>query len=244
MGNLQERLKGLLEAQGFDLLAAFTVQAYNDGRKPGVPNLPTFGRNDTLAFVIGNTKALWPSFLRHLAKHPEALDLEAPLDVYTQEHIGAIIMEECSKRGLASELRWGFKLPTEEGFVDLLRAAQLSGLAFLDEDIHMCTHPEYGPWIAFRAVVVMDAGAWRARLDAPLASNPFPELRPQILGKLSEMRGAGAMDEWSAHWRDWAHLRTLAGAAAKEHAYDEQQIEYHYTGSRAALLSAIRDFLA
>jgi hypothetical protein len=41
-------------------------------------------------------------------------------------------------------------------FVNMLRVAQLSGLAYYSSTTHLCMHPVYGPWFALRAVVICD----------------------------------------------------------------------------------------
>ncbi|CAN0351537.1 unnamed protein product [Phaeothamnion confervicola] len=40
--------------------------------------------------------------------------------------------------------------------VAVQRMAVVAGLCFLDPGTHLCVHPVYGPWLAFRAVLLFD----------------------------------------------------------------------------------------
>ncbi|PNH09101.1 hypothetical protein TSOC_004304 [Tetrabaena socialis] len=240
------RLAQLLLPHGFDLLAPFVAQAYNSDAAGGLgalPPLPTFGRIHTSALVIGNSKALWPCFVRHLARDADALSSENPLDDYCRDRIGECVAEACSGHSDGTPafkfaLRWS--TDTGDGFVDILRAAQLSGVAYRDNELHLCVHPTFGPWIALRAVLVADrdacAGGLRAR---PLVEHPFPGTRRDARAKLEELKAAGGFNEWSKHWRGWVELRLTAGREVPTAAYSDDQIEYHYTKSRSRLAAAV-----
>ena len=52
--------------------------------------LPDFGRGgDALAFLVGNSKAMWPCFLRWLRQQPDPA-LKDPIDTYSAEVIGRV----------------------------------------------------------------------------------------------------------------------------------------------------------
>jgi len=60
------------------------------GEKPfTLAQLPDYGRDgNALAFIIGNSKAMWPRFLSWLRDHPDVKD---PVDAYTAETIDRAI---------------------------------------------------------------------------------------------------------------------------------------------------------
>jgi methylmalonic aciduria homocystinuria type C protein len=62
-------------------------------------------------------------------------------------------------------------------FVNVLRVAELSRLAYYSPVTHLCLHPVHGPWFALRAVVLLDLEAGREWLAA--APPPcFPGVDP------------------------------------------------------------------
>lgn len=63
-------------------------------------------------------------------------------------------MRKGAAGGLANEVRFSHSVGAK--FVNMLRVAQLSGLAYYSSTTHLCMHPLYGPWFALRAVAVFD----------------------------------------------------------------------------------------
>eukprot|EP00043_Microstomoeca_roanoka_P005949 m.59074 g.59074 ORF g.59074 m.59074 type:complete len:108 (-) comp13203_c1_seq4:55-378(-) len=51
------------------------------------------------------------------------------------------------------------------------KLAHASGLAYLNPSCYLCIHPEFGPWISFRAVVVLDTPA-PTNLEQQIPQNP------------------------------------------------------------------------
>lgn len=53
--------------------------------------------------------------------------------------------------------------------------AQAAGVAYLDQNSHLCLHPKFGPWIALRCALVFDGvrydGPQKASLVNPLSSS-------------------------------------------------------------------------
>jgi hypothetical protein len=77
-----------------------------------------------------------------------------------------------------------FSHHTEPGsFVNMMRAAQLSGLAYYSDTTHLCMHPVYGPWLALRAVAVFN-------VDGPDPAGfcqlpcPYPDLEAEAAVKV------------------------------------------------------------
>ena len=76
--------------------------------------------------------------------------------------------EEGSKaNGVAHDVR--FSHSVGDKFVNMLRVAQLSGLAYYSSTTHLCMHPVYGPWFALRAVIVFDI-PWPGRHGGLIAA--------------------------------------------------------------------------
>jgi len=191
--DIQACLARLLAPHGLTIVHPFPVQLFNSQGCPPEHQLPSFDRSSTLGIVIGNTNALWPRFIQHLASQSESFVSHGnPLDHYVEAAITQAI-QQCSCLPAAADDAPGTSQPvpasssslqhivrfshhTEPGkFVNMLRAAQLSGLAYYSSTTHLCIHPEYGPWFALRAVAVFDT-------NGPDPSNfselpcPYPDL--------------------------------------------------------------------
>lgn len=195
---LLTRLAAVLAAQfGLDIVHAFPVQLFNVQGCPAEHALPDFGRASTLGVVIGNSNALWPAFLQHLASHPAALEAANPLDVFVEAAVTHAVthcccqaqQQQCPNRPAEQQDRNGsvrfairFSHHHEPGrFVNMMRAAQLSGLAFYSSTTHLCMHPRYGPWFALRAVAVFDVDG-----PDPLGFTQLPCPHPDLEAQAAE----------------------------------------------------------
>jgi hypothetical protein len=108
------------------------------------------------------------------------------------------------------ELR--FSHHTGPKFVNMLRAAQLSGLAYYSSTTHLAMHTRYGPWFALRAVAVFDCeGPDPADSAFDQMTCPYPDLEQEAGQAMRKLEGLGGLANWQAHWRQWAELRGIGG---------------------------------
>lgn len=226
-----------LARRGLDLVAPFVVQEYNGAVAPEL-GLPTFGREATLGLLIGSTKVFWPTFLAALRTQPELQRSEDPVQDFVE--------------GVVTQFRQGISLPTEARFahetsagrlVAFQRLAQIAGLAWL-APCNLSIHPDYGPWIALRAAVLIDEvgelasiGKAPAGCDACAAAclPAFERARATLLG--ARVGTTGEVSSAEDGWRPWLAVRE-ACPLGREHRYSEDQIQYHYGKDRNALLRA------
>lgn len=75
-------------------------------------------------------------------------------------------------------------------FVNMMRAAQLSGLAYYSSTTHLCMHPTYGPWFALRAVAVFDVDGPDPAAFSQLPC-PHPDLEAEAADKVRLWWGDG-----------------------------------------------------
>lgn len=214
------QLRRPLQADGLDLIAGTTVQAYNQA----VPNgyeLPDLNRQNTLVVVIGNSAALWTKLGRvwdDPAYHPD------PVDRYTSRAIQAAV----DQIPLRSEVRFSFE--PEPRRVAIQQLAHLAGLAWLSPS-HLCVHPEFGPWIALRAAVVFDCdGPESTPLDPPCdcAAGCLPAFEHALAAGVP-----GSKTDLADRWKDWVAFRDACPVGAA-YRYPEEQIRYHYTEDPSA----------
>lgn len=77
-----------------------------------------------------------------------------------------------------------FSHHTEQGrFVNMMRAAQHSGLAYYSNTTHLCMHPTYGPWFALRAVAVFNTDGPDPAGFSQLQC-PYPDLEAEAAQKV------------------------------------------------------------
>ncbi len=217
---------------GLDLAAAFPVAAYNRS-VPENYRLPTFARDNPLGIVLGNSRAFWPRFLEALRESGELLGSKHPVNAYVMERVGRLL------EGLPFrfEVRWAHA--SEPSPVAIQRAAMIAGLAHTSPS-HLSIHPEHGPWIGLRAVVVVDAGwAFGEPSAAPDPCTPCAKPCLPFLDRAVEASRHRPMErKVSGSWRLWLAVRDACpvGRASR---YSEEQCEYHYRPDRGFLLSLL-----
>lgn len=222
-----ERIRAGCAARGLDLAAPLRASWYNQDATPEL-RLPDLGRATALAVVVGNTRALWPHLAEALAADPGLARDPDPVDRYCER-----VLHE-ALAGIAEPwlLRFAHEPPPR---VAIQRLAHVAGLAHLAPS-HLSVHPVYGPWIALRAVVVVD-------VDGP--PGPAPALAPPCdcsarclpafeaaLARAGSATPAGAQVE--SDWRAWLAVRD-ACPVGRAHRYGEDQLRYHYTKDRRRL---------
>lgn len=211
-------------AAGFDLIAGFSVDAWN-AVAPAEHRLAAL-RPDGLGAVIGNTRALWPRLRGALAADAALAAERDPLDRYAERAI-------TEAAGAGAAIHFAHRPP----YPPIQRIAAHAGLAHLQPS-NLCVHPVYGPWIAMRAVVLLDAIA-----DAPAAPGPTSPPCDCARGCLPVFERAAALGFDPDHeptWRAWVAIRD-ACPLGREHRYGDDQIRYHYGKDRRALTAEGRD---
>jgi hypothetical protein len=159
--------------------------------------------------LIGNTRALWPKLLEAM-RDPEFAGEPDPVDRYVTAAIDRIAP---GARVYYSHRRYA----SERGdvFLPFQQLAVATGLGALSEG-GLVIHPIYGPWLALRAVLVVD-GEPVAR--APIAKPCVCDAR---CGASLQTALASTGD-----WRAWLAVRDSCALAGFR--YSDAQIRYHYT---------------
>ncbi|ACY14521.1 hypothetical protein [Haliangium ochraceum] len=230
---LFETLASACAARGLDLACALPARAYNDAVAAAY-HLPDFGRPDALAVVVGNTRALWPTLRRALRADPILGASPHPVDDFCAGALHAALAKLPAPP--RHELRLASDLPPRR--VAMQRLADIAGMAPLSPS-YLNIHPEFGPWIALRGVVVFDLDAGDA--PSPSPSPPAPSAcergceapcMPALQHALAQSRAevTGIVDV-AADWESWLAIRD-ACPIGRAHRYDDEQIRYHYTKDR------------
>lgn len=157
MSSILKAIRSACAPSGLNLIAATLTDRYDAA-------VTTPYRTDSIAsgarsiVVIGNGGgAFWDAFQHHAKENPGWMTRDNPLDDFTrvviERELGPIL------RGVAHTIVYPFMSggPTLN-FMEAGKAAGLSGPSILG----VMVHPVYGPWIAFRAAILLSES-----IDAP-----------------------------------------------------------------------------
>ena len=229
---LQEEIASSAAMAGLDLSAAFPVAVYNRSVPEGY-SLPTFGREGPFGIVLGNGRAFWPKFLGAVRESEALRESEHPLNDYVTATIGRLV----HALPVAHEVRWAHS--SEPSPVAMQRASMIGGLAHTSPS-YMSIHPEHGPWIGLRAVIVLDAD-WASGepVQAPDPCTPCPKPCLEALDlAVAASKSAPVGKKVSSHWKLWLAVRD-ACPLGRSSRYPDEQCEYHYRSDRDFLLSLL-----
>lgn len=236
-----EEIRLACARQGIDLARPFGLGAFHE-QCAREHRLDDFGRPNPLALVLGNTRALWPVFLDALAARPALRVDPHPLDRYVEE----VVQGALSRAPDRHRVYWGHH--RQRPAIALQRIAAVAGLAELGP-AHLSVHPEHGPWIGLRAVVIFDVDASELPGERPsfraCATCPGRACVPALSRALATSQACpDSQGEppppplLSSERSAWLAIREACpvGRGAR---YEPLQVHYHYTKDPRALEQAL-----
>lgn len=206
-----QRLKARWRADGLDLTHAFQV-----GQSDAIP---TAAPAEALAVIIGNTRALWPPFLHALRRDDTLRDDPDRLN----HHVERAITRALNDLSHPHEIHWSHA----EAPLPIQKVCDDAGLARLSPS-HLCVHPQHGPWIALRAVVVFPTLQGPHAPDAEDLCGACAR-KPCLpaLERAMSATNAPTRDAMEEVWRLWLDMRD-ACPVGRDARYCDEQIAYHY----------------
>ena len=216
-----ELLRSRAERHHFDLFGTFSIAEYN--RAVPADFRLDIQSSQSRGVIIGNTRRLWPRFVAAIRANPSWLDGDDPFDSWVETEVDALV------EGMNAEIvvRYAHSKPPHQ--VAIQRMAVLAGIAWLSPS-YLSVHPVYGPWISWRAVVVLPDTEETPRL-ASVPVLPCHHCDSQCMPALdTALCGTKTVDFASVRqsWKPWLAVRD---ACKEGHAWRfcPDQIEYHYT---------------
>lgn len=228
-------LAAALAPAGFDLVAAGRVADYHRALAPAAAAFhlePFPGATEPearLIVLVGHSRAVWAPFVAALRREPWRQAAANPLDDWTAEVLAAALAAALPP-GARTETYAYWEPPPRRVAMQALAAAL--GLAARGPAA-LSAHPLHGPWIAFRAAVVVDlAGPLPTDLSdvcARCIDTPCEPALASALAATATRDRAGVADSWLR----WVAVRDACpiGRASR---YSDAQLRYHYTGDRRA----------
>ena len=159
-------VRDLAAPYGFNLAAAMPASRYAATGEAAAASVRAIHPRARSLIVLGNGGGgLWRALGAHATAHPGWWQRQHPLDDFTREVVERMLLPALTGGGFEAAAAFPFlDVPVSFNFVELARLAGLGGPSILG----MLVHPTYGPWIAFRAVILLDAD-----LDEPGAAAGF-----------------------------------------------------------------------
>ena len=217
-------MRASLADVGLDLAQVCSTAQLADVAAPLIADAhAAVGRSNALAVVVGNTRALWPQFVAAVRADTALAESPHPLDRYVERHINDAVKNVATRALVAFGHCRG-----SHGFPPLQRIADAAGLGWLAPN-HLLIHEIHGPWIALRALIVLD-------LDAPPTS-PRVSSAPRgctCAQTSAPLVAAATAASGTDAWRAWLSVRD-ACPVGKSSRYSDEQLIYHYTHNRSVL---------
>lgn len=226
-------IRAAAERHGLNLAAAVPVERYDAAVKPAARAALIDPAARSIVVLGNGGGALWAALKAHAARNPGWWERENPLDDFTRE----AVERDAAALARAAGLRCTVAYPFMNGapaldFVTLARTAGIAGPSILG----VAVHPRFGPWIAFRAALLLDA-----LLDAPGDAAGFDPCPGCATRSCIAACPAGAVSfpsgwdvprclthrvEQEADCAGRCHAR-VACVLGPEHRYPEGELAYH-----------------
>jgi epoxyqueuosine reductase QueG len=152
--DLLQDISAALAPHGLNLIGTASLAAY-EILVPRQYHVAALLPQAKTLIVIGNGGGeFWTVFRSYYEARPGYLyEREHPLDDYTMEIIEQTLTPILERSGVDYRYLYPFRFWREPvSFMHLARAAGLAGPSILGVVIH----PEYGPWLALRAAILID----------------------------------------------------------------------------------------
>ncbi|RMG93877.1 MAG: hypothetical protein D6705_17545 [Deltaproteobacteria bacterium] len=233
-----EDLVARLAAAGLDVVAPFAASAYDRIRPDGFAPLRRHGREDALAVLVGNTRALWPKLVDAVRRDPSLATCSDPVDTYVVRTVTQAL--DTAFGTVRRHVVFAHDTGTER--VAMVHAAEAAGIAQRGPTA-LAIHGTYGPWWALRALVTFDLPPVPSPAPPRICDGCPAPCRPAAdhVARL-RARAAGDLDGRAFVRRHFDALVAMRAACpvGARHRYGDAQLRYHYLLDRAGLRGSAR----
>jgi epoxyqueuosine reductase QueG len=237
---LLDSLRQAAAPYGLNLIAAVPVDRYEAIAPPSM-RARSLAPDAKSIVVIGNGGgAFWQAFKTYADAHPGWRDRTHPLDDFTRDLIEKEIAPIARGQGAACVPAFPFIGEGTLSFLGLGKLADLGGPSLLG----VLIHPVYGPWMAFRAALLIDVA-----LDAPgeaATFDPCPDCTARSCIAACPASAVSSPAGWDiprclthrieveADCATRCHAR-VACVVGPEHRYPDDELAYHHGRALAAM---------
>jgi hypothetical protein len=169
-----EHIRAACAPHGLNLVAAIPVSRYDAVAAPGYRAGEIDRDARTIVVIANGGGAFWAAYQQHAARNRGWLERDNPLDDFTRDVIEGEVAPVVRDSGRLCTVVYPFMSGGRTlNFIELGKVAGLAGPSILG----VAVHPVYGPWIAFRAALLVDE-----LIDAPgeaASFDPCPTCIPR-----------------------------------------------------------------
>lgn len=154
MSELLHHLTDAIAHYGFNLIGTTTVAAYEALVPPQYHVTSLLPETKTIIVIGNGGRDFWCGFRAYCNAHPDYLTQhEHPLDDYTVSTLESALTLILQTTEAKYRYLYPFRFWSEPvSFMHLACAAQLASPSLLG----VVVHPQYGPWMALRAAILID----------------------------------------------------------------------------------------
>jgi epoxyqueuosine reductase QueG len=237
-----ERISSIARRFGLNLTAAIPAERYDREAVPAYRAGAIYPRCRSIV-VIGNGGAdFWRAFKAHAAANSGWLERDHPLDDFTADIIESEIVTMIEAAGVGVVAVYPFSRGPTLNFMQL---ATLAGLA-APSMIGVVVHPVFGPWIAFRAALLLDC-----EIDHPgdaAGFDPCPTCSTRSCIGACPAAAVAFPSGWNIpkclthrveaypECADLCHART-ACVLGPDHRYSDDELAYHQERALRVMLA-------
>jgi epoxyqueuosine reductase len=240
---LLESIRTASRPFGLNLIAAVPVERYDRAVKEAYRVSGHWPEARSIVVIANGGGDFWRAYLEHAGRHPGWLSRADPLDDFTK-----IVVEDCcaSQAMRSGELCAAvYPFLDSAARLDFMQLAKVAGIAG-PSVLGVVINPEYGPWIAFRAALLI-----RTPLDSPGSAAGFDPCPSCVERSCMPSCPVAAISD--AGWNLSSCIRHRVEAEADcapqcharvgcvigpEHRYPDDELAYH----QGRALRSMRDY--
>ena len=151
-----EIIRAAANRHGLNLVAAVPVERYDETVPSASRASQIAPRARSIVAIANGGGVFWRAYQKHLAANPGWDARENPLDDFTREIVEREITAPLDRRAIPFNTIYPFVSAAPAvpalNFMHLGKIAGLGGPSI----IGVVVHPAYGPWIAFRAAILLE----------------------------------------------------------------------------------------
>lgn len=233
MSETLQLIRDTAAPRGLNLVAAMPASRYDAAVKAEVRTGAIAHGYRSIVIVGNGGGAFWAAYQRHLSANPGWDRREHPLDDFTRAVVEQEIAAALARAGVKHAIVYPFMGNGRTlNFMEAAKRAGLSGPGI----VGVVMHPVYGPWIAFRAAILVEE-----LIDAPgeaLGFDPCPSCVPRTCISACPAGAVGYPAGWDIPRCLTHRVEAETDCAARcharaacvigpEHRYPDEELAYH-----------------
>jgi hypothetical protein len=241
MADLLEILRAAATPWGLNLIAAISAARY-DVEVPEAMRVAVVDRKVRSIIVVGNGGGdFWRAYTAHAAANPGWYQRENPLDDFTRVVVEGTLTPAVRAQDVCCTPIYPFVGGARTlNFMQLGKLAGLGGPSI----VGVLVHPDFGPWIAFRAALLVNVAIEAA--GAALGFDPCPQCTARSCVKACPAEAVSSVTGWDlqrclthrveleADCAPRCHAR-VACVLGPQHRYPDDELAYHHGRALGAM---------